>query len=37
MKHMLDKDAATRYTIGEVLSHDWITANGIQPIALKHH
>ena len=34
---MLNKDVTTRYTINDILTHDWVTANGIQPIALKHH
>ena len=34
---MLDKDASARYTVEDILSHDWVTANGIQPIALKKH
>lgn len=37
MKHMMTKDPDARYTINDILKHDWVTANGIQPIAIKSY
>ena len=34
---MLTKNPSTRATIQTVLSHDWLTANGIQPVTLKDY
>jgi hypothetical protein len=34
---MLTKNPEERASIQDVLTHDWITANGIQPIPIKHY
>ena len=37
LKRMLTKNPEERFSIQEVLAHDWITANGIQPIPIHHY
>ncbi len=37
MKHMLAKDPLSRYTINDIIKHDWVTANGIQPLNIKSY
>jgi serine/threonine protein kinase len=37
MKHMLAKDPLSRYTINDIIKHDWVTANGIQPLTIKSY
>ena len=34
---MLAKDPEERLSIQEVLAHDWVTANGVQPILIHHY
>jgi serine/threonine protein kinase len=37
LKRMLTKNPEERFSIQEVLAHDWITANDIQPIPIHHY
>ena len=34
MKRMLIKDPGQRITLSEIFQHDWVTANGIQPLPM---
>jgi serine/threonine protein kinase len=37
LRRMLAKNPEERLSIQEVLAHDWVTANGIQPILIHHY
>ena len=37
LKMMLRKDPERRVTLNEVAQHDWVTCNGVQPLAIKHY
>jgi serine/threonine protein kinase len=37
MKHMLTKNPASRFSVNDILKHDWVTANGIQPLVIKNY
>ena len=37
IKHMLAKDPGARFSVNDILKHDWVTANGIQPLVIKNY
>lgn len=37
IKHMLQKDPSTRFSVTDILKHDWVTANGTHSIVIKNY